>query len=245
MFLASPVASIFSAGIASNIRTNGAERRSEMRQRRLAMIPVDDSMAPLNFNNVTNSLDDLISVPLVAAASAQAKLNEDYLTEVLKLFRVSPDDDTKVEPMQASLSVAVGDRLVDLQVPLLSFMQPASLAISDVTIDFECKMHNMVKTQSNLAVKDTVDKTGTAGPGFLPFFTSAKTQTTSSLSKTSTASRESSQDSTGTYTVSVRAKQRENQGMLRLQSLMQLALEKSFELSMERAKESPPAVVEE
>ena len=237
MAIFSAVASIFAAGVTSDMRMKDTRRSAAILEAaQNSMIPVDDSMPVLNFDNVTNSLDDLISVPLVAAAAAQSKLNEDYLTEVLKLFRVSPDDESKIEPMQAVMSIAVDDRLVDLQLPLLSFMQPASLAISDVTVDFECKMHNMVKTQSTKNIVDKSNKTSKGGPGILPFFSTTKSKTTSSLTKTATATRDSSQDATGTYTVSVRAKQRENQGMLKLQAMMQLAMEKTFELAMERTK---------
>ena len=183
-------------------------------------------------NNVLGAgIDKLISDPLNACIQAQSDLNMQYISSLLDLCEVEEIDETPDEGTgqkkqrlvlrEVHLAIKTKEGYTDIRAPLLSFVQPVQLGISQCHIDFTAEVTNNLQNVSTS--KNNSTSTTNSTSGFLQTMLGGKSSTNGQLSSENNTSKTINSTKKNIYTVSVKADMVENQGMKFLQEMIRNA----------------------
>jgi hypothetical protein len=170
----------------------------------------------------------LIANPLTACIAAQAQLNDAYITDLLRLCEVEDDSagDGVIVARVARMNVNTLDGATSIEIPLLTLVQPAQLAITSCHIDFTAEVTNTLNVNDKASSTSSADNTKT--PGFIQNILFGENKTTSTLSASSSTDKTINSTKKNVYSVSVRADQVENTGMAFLQDLLKTSMKDSI-----------------
>jgi hypothetical protein len=191
---------------------------------------VQSQVQAMDVDNTTmgQGIGGLISKPLTACVEAQSALNNAYITDILRLCEVADDGaDGAIVARVARMNINTPEGFTSIEIPLLSLVQPAQLAITSCHIDFTAEVTN------NLNMKDT--STGSSETksnqksGLFQTMLFGKSDSNSTLSATSSADRTINSTKKNVYSVSVKADQVENAGMAFLQELLKTSMKDSVQ----------------
>ena len=184
----------------------------------------------MDIDNATMGKDigALITNPLTACITAQTQLNDAYITDFLRLCEVEDgvNDEGVIVPRVARMTVNTLDGATSIEIPLLTLVQPAQLAITSCHIDFTAEVTNSFNANERASSSSASDNTKT--PGIIHNILFGENKTTTTLSSTSSADKTINSTKKNVYTVSVRADQVENTGMAFLQELLKTSMKDSI-----------------
>ena len=196
---------------------------------------ITDEIRALDIDNgvLGTGIDKLISDPLNACVQAQSDLNMQYISSLLDLCEVEEIDETPDEGSstgkktqrlvlrEVHLAIKTKEGYTDIRAPLLSFVQPVQLGISQCHIDFTAEVTNNLQHVSTS--KNNSNSTTNSASGFLQTMLVGKSSTTGTLSSENSSSKTINSTKKNIYTVSVKADMVENQGMKFLQEMIRNA----------------------
>jgi hypothetical protein len=131
---------------------------------------IKDTIDAMDVDNVAmgSGIASLISDPLNACVNAQAALNDSYIQNILELCDIVESEDQtgndglgtppRVVPRVARMTIQTQDGDSTIEVPLLSLVQPAQLAVTQCRIDFTAEVTNAL----NLSEKSNTNGSSTA-----------------------------------------------------------------------------------
>ena len=122
---------------------------------------------------------------------------------------------------EVHLAIKTKEGYTDIRAPLLSFVQPVQLGISQCHIDFTAEVTNNLQHVSTS--KNNSNSTTNSESGFLQTILSGKSSTNGTLSSENSTSKTINSTKKNIYTVSVKADMVENQGMKFLQEMIRNA----------------------
>jgi hypothetical protein len=223
---------IAGAGLALKVGTMLAGNRSKGE----ALLDANPDLKLLDIDEeeMGDGIGALILDPLQACMKVQTKLNDQYIVNVLKLCEMEYDDSDTVSVRTARL--AVGDTTMDI--PLLTLVQPAQLAVTTCHIDFTAEVTNsMEKIDKSSSKRKETTKTDR---GFWGRFV-GKRDSTVVLSSANSSNKTLNSTKKNLYTVSVKAETIENRGMIFLQELLKTSLMNSTRHNTDEVPPSPVA----
>jgi hypothetical protein len=193
---------------------------------------VEATVQALDIDNgvMGKDIGSLIANPLNACVDAQSKLNEAYITEILRLCERKVDDDDENDDAGqifariAHMSINTTEGVATIDVPLLTLVQPAQLAISSCRIDFVAEVENNVNMIDRTSAGG--DTRSTTNPGILGYVYGG-TRVKTRLSSASSTDRIVNSTKKNVYTVNVVAERVENAGMMFLQEMLKSSMKES------------------
>lgn len=196
-----------------------------------AQLKIKEDLVAMDINNMKlgGNMSNLIGDPLTACTKAQTELNNTYITDILRLCELSKEDDEDDRVLiarAARMTIATKDGTSStLDIPLLSLVQPAQMAIKSCRINFTAEVTNtldVVDSQKSKNSAEAADSLGIRGIFVGGTTSSAKVSSNSDTTKTVNSIKKNR------YEVTVDAEQIENPGMIFLQGILQEAMTASL-----------------